>query len=127
MNHAAPARRWIRAGNLAARSSRGHRTLGLPIPEATYSQIVAEPRASRSTLDDWFRRMPELFPRNFPAYQLTGHRESVKQRVTIRRIVWRDGVTSSIRPSFLMPYRTARVEDVEGPCSCASSASRSGR
>jgi hypothetical protein len=103
------------AGSLATRSSRGHRTLCLPIPEETYQQIIDDPHAFRRTLDDCFQRMPELFPRNFQGYQLMGHRESVKRRVKIRRIILKDGTAYSIRPSFLMPYMTARVEDVEGP------------
>jgi hypothetical protein len=103
------------AGSLATRSSRGHRTLCLPIPEETSQQIIDDPHAFRRTLDDCFQRMPELFPRNFQGYQLMGHRESVKRRVKIRRIILKDGTASSIRPSFLMPYMTARVEDVEGP------------
>ena len=103
------------AGSLATRSSRGHRTLCLPLPEETYEQIIDDPRAFRRTLDDCFQRMPELFPRNFPGYQLMGHRESIKRRVKIRRIILKDGTASSIRPSFLMPSMTARVEDVEGP------------
>jgi hypothetical protein len=103
------------AGSLATRSSRGHRTLCLPIPEETYQQIIDDPHAFRRTLDDCFQWMPELFPRNFQGYQLMGHRESVKRRVKIRRIILKDGTAYSIRPSFLMPYMTARVEDVEGP------------
>lgn len=103
------------AGNLATRSSRGHRTICLPIPEETYRQIIDDPRLFRRSLDDCFQRMPELFPRNFQGYQLMGHRVSVKQGVKIRRIVLNDGTAYSIRPSFLMPYMTARVEDVEDP------------
>src|SRR3954454_19793837 len=115
MIHAVQERRWIMAGSLAMRSSRGHRTLCLPIPEQTDQQISDDPRAFRRTLDDCFQRLPELFPRNFDGYQLRGHRVSVKQRVKIRRIGTNDGTAYSIRPSFLMPYMTARVEDVEGP------------
>ena len=103
------------AGSRATRSSRGHRTICLPIPEETYQQIIDDPRAFRRTIDDCFRRMPELFPRNFPGYQLKDHRVSAKQGVTIRRVLLKDGTTYSIRPSFLMPYMTARTADVEGP------------
>src|SRR6516164_8975752 len=116
MIHGAPERRWIMAESFATQSSRGHRTICLPIPEATSRQIIDDPGAFRRTLDDSFRRMPELFPRNFDdGYQLMGHRMSVKQGVTIRRILLNDGTAYSIRPSFLMPYMTARVEEVEDP------------
>jgi hypothetical protein len=60
--------------------------------------------------------MPELFPRDFAdGYQLKDERMSAKQAVLIRRIVLRDGSAYSIRPSFLMPYLTARTSEVEGP------------
>src|SRR5512135_1177368 len=115
MIHAVPERRGIMAEAIATRSSRGHRTICLPIAEEAYRQIVNDPVEFRRTIDDCFRRMPELFPRDFEGFQLMGHRVSAKQGVTIRRLRLKDGTTYSIRPSFLMPYVTARTEDVEGP------------
>jgi hypothetical protein len=101
---------------LATRASRGHRTLCLPIAEESYKQIVSSPAAFRRTLDDCFRQDPELFPTGFAdGYQLKDGRISAKQRLPIRRIITRDGTAYSVRPSFLMPYLTARVADVEGP------------
>jgi hypothetical protein len=115
MIHAAPERRWIMAGSGATHVSRGHRTLCLPIPEPTYQRIIDDPHAFRSTVDDWFRRRPELFPRNFKGYHLMGRRVSAKRGVTIRRVLLKNGTAYSIRPSFLMPYMTARTEEVQGP------------
>lgn len=103
------------AASLATQSSRGHRTICLPIAEEAYRQIVNDAVKFRQAIDDDFRRMPELFPRNFQGYQLMGHRVSAKQGVMIRRVRLKDGTTYSIRPSFLMPYMTARTEDVQGP------------
>ena len=40
---------------------------------------------------------------------------SAKQQIPIRRILLKDDSAYSIRPSFLMPYMTARTADVEGP------------
>src|SRR3982750_4688770 len=101
---------------IATRSARGHRTICLPIAEETSRRIVAAPGAFRHTLDDAFRRMPELFPAGFAhGYQLKDDRTSVKQGLRIRRILLKDGTAYSIRPSFLMPYLTARTADVEGP------------
>lgn len=101
---------------LATRASRGHRTLCLPIAEESYRRIVAAPGEFRRTIDDCFRQSPELFPASFAlGYQLKDDRMSAKQGLPIRRIVTRDGIAYSVRPSFLMPYLTARVEDVEGP------------
>ena len=58
---------------LATRSSRGHRTICLPIAEEAYRQIVDDPRAFRRAIDDCFRQTPELFPANFAGgYQTEG-------------------------------------------------------
>lgn len=104
------------ADGTAARSSRGHRTLCLPIPEGVYRQVVHDPGEFRRTLEDSFRRIPEVFPAGFArGYELKDDRVSVKQGLPIRRILLKDGTAYSIRPSFLMPYMTARVQDVEGP------------
>src|SRR5271157_2728335 len=40
---------------------------------------------------------------------------AAKQQIPIRRILLKDDSAYSIRPSFLMPYMTARTADVEGP------------
>jgi hypothetical protein len=101
---------------IATRASRGHRTICLPIAEEVYARIVNDPAEFRRSIDDWFRSMPELFPANFgQGYQLKDDRMSAKQRLRIRRIVLKDGTAYSIRPSFVMPYLTARTTDAEGP------------
>jgi hypothetical protein len=101
---------------IATRSSRGNRTICVPIPEEVYSQVVNDPQQFRRTLDECFRQMPELFPKNFAeGYQLKDDRRSAKQDVSIRRIVLNDGLSYSVRPSFLMPYMTARTKDAQGP------------
>jgi len=88
----------------------------LPISEEAYPQVVNDPQLSRRTLDECLRRRPELFPKNFAkGYQLKDDRRSAKQDVPIRRIVLNDGGAYSIRPSFLMPYMTARTEHIQGP------------
>jgi hypothetical protein len=100
----------------ATRLSRGHRTICLPISEEAYARIIDDPAAFRRALDECFRGMPELFPADLAhGYRLKDDRTSAKQGVLIRRIVTRDGTAYSIRPSFLMPYLTARTDDVEGP------------
>ena len=48
------------AEGIATRSSRGHRTIRLPIEEEDYLQIIHDPKAFRRTLDDCFRQTPEL-------------------------------------------------------------------
>jgi hypothetical protein len=100
----------------ATRSSRGHRTICLPVSEDAYAHAISDPAAFRSLLDECFRRAPELFPPVFArGYELKDDRMSLKQGLPIRRILLRDGTAYSVRPSFLMPYMTARAADVEGP------------
>jgi hypothetical protein len=104
------------AEGLATRSSRGHRTISLPIAEEAYLQVVHDPVAFRRWIDDRFQETPELFPANFArGYELKDARMSVKRGTPIRRLLTRDKAAYSIRPSFVMPYMTARAEDVEGP------------
>src|SRR3954454_4011356 len=116
MIHGVTGRRWIMAEGLATRSSRGHRTLCLPIAEEAYPQVVHDPVAFRRWIDDRFREAPELFPANFArGYELKDGRTSARQGTPIRRLLTRDKTAYSVRPSFLMPYMAARAEDVEGP------------
>ena len=104
------------AEGLATRSSRGHRTICLPIAEEAYLQAVKDPVAFRRWVDESFREALELFPANFVlGYELKDVRTSVKRGLPIRRVLTKDKAAYSIRPSFLMPYLTARTEEVEGP------------
>jgi len=104
------------AEGLATRSSRGHRTICLPVSEDAYARAVGDPTAFRRLLDEGFQTAPELFPPNFArGYQFKDGRMSVKQGLPIRRILLKDNIAYSIRPSFLMPYMTARTADVQGP------------
>ena len=100
----------------AGRLSRGHATICLPIGEEEYEAIVEDPQAYRRWLDGCFAEMPELFPVGFArGYGMKDGRTSEKQGVSLRRITLRNGRSYSIRPSFLMPYLTARTGDVESP------------
>ena len=95
---------------------RGHATICLPIEEEEYDAIVESAEEFRHWLDRCFGEMPELFPVGFPqGYTMKDGRVSAKQGKWLRRIVLRDGRSYSIRPSFLMPYMSARTEEVEAP------------
>src|SRR5512135_2625553 len=104
------------AAESATRSSRGHRTICLPISEHAYAWVIDDPAAFRRTLGDCFQRMPELFPANFAhGFRLKDDRLSAKQEVLIRRIVLRGGTAYSIRPSFLMPLLDGTHRGGRGP------------
>ena len=65
------------AEGIATRSSRGYRTICLPIEEEDYLRIIHDPKAFGGTLDDGFRQTPELFPVNFAS----DHNCPVKSRI----------------------------------------------
>jgi hypothetical protein len=94
----------------------GHATICLPIEKDEYDSIARNATRFRQWLDRCFVQMPELFPKGFErGYGMKDGRTSVKQGVLSRRVILRDGRSYSIRPSFLMPYMTARTEEVEAP------------
>jgi len=104
------------ANGLAGRSSGNIRTICLPIGEEEYRQVVDDGAEFRRVVDRCYQEMPELFPEGFEkGYELKDRWESRKTGLTIRRIELRDGTAYSIRPSFLMPYHSARTNDVEAP------------
>ncbi len=105
------------ANGLAGGGSSGSiRTICLPIVEGEYRQVADDGAEFRRVVDRCYQEMPELFPEGFEkGYELKDRRESRKMGLTIRRIELRDGTAYSIRPSFLMPYLSARTDDVEAP------------
>ena len=93
---------------------RGTRTICLPIEERRYQEIVTNPAAFRAALDEQLRLNPELLPPGMAqGYQLKDSRWSKKLSLMLRRIELTNGSCYSIRPSFVMPYLTARTDDVE--------------
>jgi len=104
------------ANGLAAGSFGSIRTICLPIGEEEYRRIIDDAAQFRRAVDRCYEQMPELFPDGFgKGYELKDRRESAKTGIRIRRIELRDGTSFSIRPSFLMPYLSARTEEVEVP------------
>lgn len=95
-------------------SSLSSHTICLPFSEDSYRQIVPDPVQFRSALDQLFGDFPELFPPGFElGYQFKDCRISSKLDLPIRRILLTNGQSYSIRPSFVMPYCSALVSDVE--------------
>lgn len=91
---------------------RKNRTICIGFP-ANYDEIIKNPSSFRAVIDDSFKRYPELFPLDIvDGYELKESRISKKTSVLVRRILI-NGVAYTIRPSFVMPYMTGLVEDVE--------------
>jgi hypothetical protein len=105
------------ADRLANRSpTPGIRTICLPIQEEQYREIVFDPKRFRDWLGEAFDRSPELFPDGFAkGFTMADARRSQKLGLTLRRIELRDGSRFTIRPAFVMPYLTARTQEVENP------------
>lgn len=94
--------------------SRGSRTICLPITEEQYHEVVRDCRRFREWLMECFARAPELFPAGFDGrFEMKDARTSTKANLTLRRIRLRDGSSYSVRPSFVMPFLTARTAEVE--------------
>ena len=70
------------AEGIATRSSRGHRTICLPIEEEDYLRIIHDPKAFGTPLMIVSVETPELFPVNFAlGYELKDNRMSAKQQI----------------------------------------------
>jgi hypothetical protein len=83
--------------------------------EAHYTKLIDDPMLFRDFLNKTYQQYPELFPQDW-AFGFTFHDiyQSKKTNFFIRRVkVSRSGEVFSIRPSFLMPYLTARSDEVE--------------
>lgn len=103
------------ADGSAKRSPAGcTRTICLPVAEEQYREVVADAEKFRAWVMERFRASPELFPEGFDErFQMKDVRTSKKMDLPVRRIALHDGTCYSVRPSFVMPYMTARTEDVE--------------
>ena len=92
---------------------RGHRTIYVHFSEDLYHDIVKNPCRFRKTLEEKIAQYPELFPLDIKqGFHLKELRHSIKLGLSIRRIEVA-GVSYTIRPSFVMPYLTGKVSEVE--------------
>lgn len=90
-------------------------TICVPFERKGYSDVVENPAAFRSSLDSRIKQHPELFPDKIAdGYRLKDSRTSTKLELPIRRINV-GGTFYTIRPSFVMPYMTGYVDEIEKP------------
>ena len=93
-----------------------NKTICMPCTTEKYEQIIDNPPEFRSYLDHVIKLYPELFPVTITAgYQLKDSRYSKKLGLRIRRIETRDDQSWSVRPSFVTPYLSGYVSEVEKP------------
>lgn len=97
----------------AVSATRNNRTICLPFSQETYAECINNAKEFRKYIDEHIRLFPELFPPEISnGYLMKDSYPSEKQGIRIRRIDI-NGVFYTIRPSFMMPYMTGTVEDVE--------------
>jgi hypothetical protein len=88
----------------------------LPISREDYERIWHDAVAVRRFVDEQIRTSPELFPESMEVYRLTGFLpESIKMEGIRLRQVRVRGETYTLRPSFVLPYMTGYVSDIEYP------------
>lgn len=99
-----------------ARGIAGDKTVCLPIEEGVeYEDLVQKPEEYRAYLDKMREKYPEIFPLEIEkGYKLQGSVYSKRQKLTTRRIRLRANKEAyQIRPDFVMPYMSERVELAE--------------
>src|SRR5215207_5134038 len=107
----------------------GCSTICLPTSKDDYLALIDSPAAFRRWLDGAFRDCPELSPEAFAkGYTLKDDRTSARLGLRLRRLECKaTGQAFSVRPSLVMPSMAGYTDDADKPCSCAASASPSGR
>ena len=97
--------------------TRANKRIIVPIEREDYEQIVNDTTAFRQYVDNMIEQHPELFPANSQqGYRLHGMHPASKKmpEVRMRRIRFHASDEAyTIAPSFVMPYATGYVDEVE--------------
>ena len=92
---------------------RQNRRIILPFYQDDYNKILYDPKKYREQLDKYIDLFPELFPKEIAdGYEMKDIYHSKKLPIATRRIIV-DKVSYNIRPSFVMPFNTGFVSDIE--------------
>lgn len=92
---------------------RPNRVICLAITLEVYQIMINESSLFRGYLDQQIEQFFELFPSQIlSGYRMKDMYLSKKLGITIRRIEI-NGISYTLRPSFLMPYMTGFVKDIE--------------
>lgn len=103
-------------GNRKKRGKAGDKTICLPIEAGVnYDKLVEEREAYRKYLDGQIKKHPEIFPEGIEkGYRFHGLVESSRQELKTRRIYLPSRKEAyQVRPDFVMPYMSERVELAE--------------
>lgn len=94
----------------------GNKTICIPCDEHQHQKLIDNKVAFKAYLEEVYASHPELFPRAMAeGYELYGFQSpSAKLGLKLRRLRFKATKdVYTVRPSFVMPYMTGRVEDVE--------------
>jgi len=95
------------------RTQYGNRIICLKFEQDQYRSIVADAEHFRRHLDQHFQINPENFPPDFQnGYTMKDIRTSKKLALPIRRVALKNNDVYTVRPSFILPSMTAKVDDV---------------
>lgn len=99
-----------------ALKSKQNRTIFLSFTEQTYTSFMEDNEIAHKMLKEYISCYPELFPKEIESgYMLNGYsRQSKKLGHRLRKIKV-SGISYRIRPSYILPYNRARVEEVSKP------------
>lgn len=94
-------------------ATRNNRSICVPFSQEIYIAAVSDAKNFRKCIDECVESSPELFPPEISkGYQMKDLYLSKKQGIPVRRIVI-DGISYTIRPSFILPYMTGLADDIE--------------
>lgn len=94
--------------------TRTSRIICIPFEKGTYNSIVSDRKQFRKIIDQNIKQYPELFPSVIAnGYRMKECRYSKKHDGLMLRRIEIDGLSYTVRPSFLMPYLTGYTDDVE--------------
>jgi hypothetical protein len=93
--------------------SRSCRVICIPFLPEVYNKVIEKPVEFRALIDEQIKQFPELFPSEITQqYRMKDFRYSKKLSIYIRRIEICK-VNYTIRPSYVMPFMTGMVKDIE--------------
>ena len=93
--------------------SRSCRVICVPFLPEVYNKVIEKPVEFRALIDEQIKQFPELFPPEITQqYLMKDFRYSKKLSIYIRRIEICK-VNYTIRPSYVMPFMTGMVKDIE--------------
>src|SRR2546421_7742916 len=101
-----------------AQGPRGAKQIVIPMDRPTYDRLWHDAAAVRQRLSELLCDAPELFPPGMEqGFQLTGRLPPSKKLpgVRLRQLRLADGRVFTLRPSFVLSYMAATVDEVAYP------------